>query len=200
MSYIRILHAVPNAPNVDIYANDMMIAKNLPYEKFTEYLEVPSGPYDIKVFPTGETNNYVLDADLTIPPNTISTIAAIGLLPDIDLYPILDPIQEIVPGKACVRFAHLSPNAPAVDITLPNGTIIFDNVEYREVTDYECISPGRIAIQARVAGTDQVVLNVPRIRLQPNRFYTIYAVGLVGETPPLQVLIPLDGNSYIKFK
>lgn len=199
MSYIRVLHAVPNAPAVDIYANDMIIARNIPYKKFTEYFQVTPGPYNIKVYPTGEQEDFVLDADLTIPSNTITTIAAIGLLPEIDLLPILDPIQDKDPGKVCVRFVHLSPNAPAVDITTPNGTILFDDVAYEEIMDYICINPGRIAIQARVAGTDQVVLKVPNIRLLPNRFYTIYAIGLVGETPPLQVLIPLDGNSYIKF-
>ncbi|PKM51451.1 MAG: hypothetical protein CVV02_05805 [Firmicutes bacterium HGW-Firmicutes-7] len=199
MSYIRILHAVPNAPAVDVYANDTMIARNLPYNKFTEYLQVPPGPYNIRIYPSGEKNDDVLDADLTIPSNTITTIAAIGLLPEIDLFPILDPEQDIEPGKVCIRFTHLSPNAPPVDITLPDGTILFDDVMYEEVTDYLCINPGRFTLQARVAGTDQVVLNVPNIRLKPNRFYTVYAVGLVGDRPPLQVLIPLDGNSYIQF-
>lgn len=200
MSYIRLLHAVPDAPPVDIYANDLIIARNLPYRRFTEYLQVPPGPYNIKIYPTGNTENLVLDADLTIPPNTISTVAAIGTLPEIDLFPVLDPVQDIEPGKVCVRFAHLSPNAPPVDITLPDGTVIFGDVAFEEMSDYTCINPGRYTLQARVAGTDQVVLNVPNIRLLPNRFYTVYAVGLVGETPPLQVLIPLDGNSYIKIK
>lgn len=198
MSYIRVLHAVPNAPSVDVYANDTMIAENLRYRGFTEYLQVPSGPYNIKIYPSGESANPVLDTELMVPSNTINTVAAIGLLPDINLFPILDPEQDIVPGKVCVRFAHLSPNAPAVDITLPDGTLLFDDVMYEEITDYLCINPGRFTIQARLAGTDQVVLIVPNIRLLPNRFYTFYAVGLVGDTPPLQVLIPLDGNSYLQ--
>lgn len=198
MSYIRILHAVPDAPPVDIYANETILARNIPYRRFTEYLQVRPGPYNIKIYPAGKTENIVLDTDLTIPSDSITTVAAIGTLPNIDLFPILDPIQDIEPGKACVRFAHLSPNAPAVDVTLPDGTVIFENVAYEEMTEYTCINPGRYTLQARVAGTNELLLNVPNIRLLPNRFYTVYAVGLVGETPPLQVLIPLDGNSYIK--
>lgn len=82
MSYIRVLHAVPNAPSVDVYANDNLIAEELPYKGFTEYLQVPSGPYNVKIYPSGERVNPVLDTELMIPSNTINTVAAIGLLPD----------------------------------------------------------------------------------------------------------------------
>lgn len=198
MSYFRLLHAVPNAPSVDVYANDNLVAKNLRYREFTEYRQIPAGSYIIKIYPTGNKVNPVLDTQLIIASDTINTIAATGLSPDISLFPILEPKEDIVRGKVCVRFIHLSPNAPAVDITLPDGTILFEDVMYEEITDYACINPGRFTIQARLTGTDQIVLTVPNIKLLTNRFYTFYAVGLVGETPPLQVLIPLDGNSYIQ--
>jgi len=113
--------------------------------------------------------------------------------------PIEDPILPVMPGSVQIRFAHLSPNAPNVDITLPDGTVLFGNVGYKEVTDYLLVYPGTYILQARPAGTYDVVLYIPNITLLPDRFYTVYAVGLAGEIPPLQVLIPLDGNSYIEF-
>lgn len=197
-AYIRLLHAVPNAPAVDIYANDKLIAKRLPYQGFTQYLRVSPGPYNITIFPGGTTSNPVLDTNVIIPPNTIATIPAIGLLPEISLLPVPESQMMMPPGKVCVRFVHLSPDAPPVDITLPDGTILFEDIDFEEATDYLCINPGKYTLQARVAGTDQVVLTVPNVKLTPNRFYSVYAVGLVEEPPPLEVLIPLDGISYIK--
>ena len=127
-SNIRILHASPNAPAVDIYINDNLILQRLSYKNFSDYFQVPSGTYNIKVYPAGTKTNPVIDTNTFIPENSIFTIAAIGLLPNISLMPIEDPKKEKIPHKVFVRFAHLSPDAPAVDVALPNGTKLFENV------------------------------------------------------------------------
>lgn len=198
-SYVRLLHASPNAPAVDVYANDVLIARNLAYRDFTPYLRLRAGNYNIKVYPTGQRTNPVIDTNIMVPPFSIFTVAAIGELPNISLLPIPEPRMPIPLGKLYIRFAHLSPDAPAVDITLPDGTPLFKNVSYKQVTDYIPVDPGTYTLQARIAGTDDVVLTVPNVNLHPNRFYTTYAVGLAQGTPGLQVLIPLDGNSYLRF-
>jgi len=198
-SFIRILHASPNAPPVDVYSDNKLIARNLAYRNFTQYLPVSAGTYNIKVFPAGQTANPVISTSLNIPVRSILTVAAIGMLPNISLLPIPEPAIESAPGMVQVRFAHLSPNTPAVDVTLPDGTILFRNVKYNEVTKYIPLNAGTYTLEARPAGTTQVVLYVPNIVLLPNRFYTFYAVGLAGGNPALQLLIPIDGNSYIKF-
>lgn len=198
-SYIRFLNAVPNSPAIDIYFNSVLVARRLQYSQFTEYMKIPEAQYQVNIYPTGTQTNPILSTEINIPNGTIGTIAVIGLLPDVSLFPISDPLSAITPGQVCVRFGHLSPNAPAVDITAPDGSMFFDNISYEEITDYLCMDPGRYTLQARLAGTDQVVLTVPNIRLYPNRFYSIYAVGLTDQMPGLQVLIPLDGNSYLQF-
>lgn len=197
-SYIRILHASPNAPAVDIYANNKLIAKNLPYKKFTEYLNVAPGEYKVQVYPAGTYNKPILNTTIEIAPNSIYTVAAINMLKDLQLFPIIEPHRALSPSVAFVRFGHLSPNTPNVDITLPDGKKVFKDVEYKEVTGYLPLAPGNYTLQARPTGTNTIILNVPNINLKPNRFYTIYAVGLLNDNPPLEVLIPLDGNTYLK--
>ena len=196
-SYIRIFHASPNTPAVDVYVNDKQIVKGLPYKGFSPYIRTPAGKYNVKVFPTGKKDTPIINTDLNIPPRSIITVAAIGSLPDISLLPILEPVFSRVPGKTYVRFAHLSPNAPNVDLFI-NGKKLFSNVPFKKVTDYTLINPGAYTFDIYIAGTQQRVLYVPNIRLLPNKIYTIYAVGLAGRTPPLQVVIPLDGNTYLK--
>ena len=188
-SKIRVLHAVPNAPAVDVYANDNLIVKNLAYREMSPYLPVPSGNYNIKVYPTGETTNPVIESSVYIPENSIYTIAAIGELPDISLYPIQEPTSANKTGMSCVRFIHLSPNAPAVDIKLPDGSIVFSNVPFKSIASYTCVPSGTYTFRINPSGSDNVVLTVPDVKLYPNTFYTIYAVGLVGETPNLEALL-----------
>ncbi len=197
-SYIRLLHAVPNAPAVDIYANGSPIARNLSYRQFTEYLAVPGTSYNITVFPAGQTVNPILSTIINIPVGSIFTIAAVGIPSSITLLPIEEPRINIPAGNLMLRFVNLSPNAPAVDVEIQGGNIIFGNITYTGITQYIPINPGTYTFSLKISGTGQRILYVPNIRLESGRFYTIYAIGVVAGTPPLQVLIPLDGNTYIR--
>ncbi len=192
MSKIRVLHAVPDAPAVDVYANDNLIVENLAYKEMSPYLPVSTGNYNIKVYPTGETTNPVIDSSVYVPENSVYTIAAIGELPDISLYPIQEPASVNKTGMSCVRFIHLSPNAPPVDIKLPDDSVVFSNVPFKSIANYTCVPSGTYTFRVNPARTDNVVLTVPDVKLNPNTFYTVYAVGLVGETPELEALLVTD--------
>jgi hypothetical protein len=190
-SHIRILHAAPNAPAVDVYANGNLIAGDITYKELTPYLAVPPGNYNIMVYPSGQTTNPVVNTTVSIPKNSKFTVAAIGTLPNISLQLIPEPITAQNSGDACVRFVHLSPNAPAVDIKSPDGKTIFSNVAYKNFTLYACIPPGTYTFNVTPTGTNNVVLTVPNVKVNANNFYSIYAVGLVGESPPLEaILVP----------
>lgn len=194
-SYIRVLHAVPDAPKVDVYADDQLIAKDLAFGKYTDYLSVPEGNYEIAVYAAGTKSNPVLKNMLMIRPDTIHTIAAVGTLNTIGLLAIPDRMAGDEPAISLVRFCHLSPNAPAVDITLPDGTILFRNVSFKQLTPYISVSPMNYTLQVRPAGTSTVVLTIPNVNLRSGMVYTIYAIGLVGKEPELSALPVTDGMS-----
>lgn len=196
-SHIRFLNASPNSPAIDVYLNDRLMFRNLLYKYFSDYVSIPSGTYRIKVFPSGNTINPLIDEDLFIPPEKILTLAAINEYPNIALLPIEDIRRPKIPNTVFIRFIHLSPEAPALNIVLPNGNVLFSNVSYKQVTPYIPVDPGTYSIEAITTDLNQKILYVPNIRLRPNRFYSIYAVGNTSKPPNLQVLIPLDGNSYI---
>lgn len=197
-SYIRILHASPGAPAVDIYVNNTPIIRNLGYKQFSNYLPIVPGTYNIKVYAVGTTSNPVLSTNMFIPGVSILTIAAIGIFPNISLLTVADKSNvPLVPGKGEIRFVHLSPDTPAVDVTLPDGKVLFKNAAYKQIKEYILVDPGNYTLQLKAAGTDKIVLHVPNIRIRPRQYYTVYAVGLLSGNPPLQALIPLDGNSYL---
>ncbi|MBU3159830.1 DUF4397 domain-containing protein [Clostridium frigoris] len=199
-SYIRVLHASPKSPAVDVYINDMLKFKNLSYGTFTDYVEVMSGDYNVKLYAAGTKTTPVLNKNVFIPPGKIYTVSAIGTLPNIDLLLVLEPKVNNPTNNAYVKFTHLSPNAGAVDVALPSGKILFKNVKYKESTDYIQVPPGTYTFEVRPTGTKTIALYVPNVRLKAQRFYTVYAIGLAGGHPGLQALIPLDGSSYLDFR
>ena len=194
MSFVRVIHAVPDAPNVDIYADDELIVRNLAYGNYTDYMPIPEGRYRISLYVTGTTNSPVLSNMLNVNRNDALKVAAVGTLDTIAFIAIPDNNSHMERNKAMVRFLHLSPNAPAVDITLPDGTVIFNNVSFKHITDYKAVSPMDYTLQVRVAGTDNVVLTVPNINLDEDEFYTVYAIGLAGDSPELEALLLVDGR------
>ncbi len=189
ISYIRVFHASPNSPAVDVYANDNLIAENLSYEDLSPYVPVQSANYTLKVYPTGKKEDPVIDTEVYIPPNIVFNVAAIGTLPKLSLYPVPEPSVAQDSGNACIRFVHLSPNAPAVDIKLDNDMVVFDNVAYKGITNYACIPSGTYTFKASPAGSEDVVLTVPDVTLNANIYYTIYAIGLLGQDPALQAVL-----------
>ncbi|OYO95184.1 hypothetical protein CG709_12250, partial [Lachnotalea glycerini] len=80
------------------------------------------------------------------------------------------------------------------DITLSNGTVIFDDISFKEITSYLDMLPMTYSLQVRVSGTDQIVLTIPDIETEAGKFYTIYAIGLVEAEPLLEALILSDGK------
>lgn len=191
---VRVIHTVPDAPNVDIYANDKMIVSNLAYGKHTDYLSIPEGTYKITLYAAGTKDTPVLSDMLTVDNNSVLTVAAVGNLSDIEFLEIMDADAEKMAGESMIRFLHLSPNAPAVDITLPDGTVIFGNTSFGQITPYIEVSPMNYTLQVRLAGTDDIVLTVPDVALDADKYYTVYAVGLAGGTPELQALLIQDGK------
>lgn len=197
-SYVRVLHASPDIPPVDVYTNDKIIARSLTYRSFTEYLPVAPGSYNIKVYSAGTKTPPVIDTSLGIPDKAILTVAVTGRLAYIILLSVSDQPLTKTPGMVNIKFVNLSPNAPNVDIALPDGTVLFKNVPFKGNTEYIAINPRNYTLQARVAGANNVVLTVPNQKFAAGKVYTAYSVGLVGGNPPLQLLTPLDGSSYLK--
>lgn len=196
MSYVRVLHAVPDAPNVDIYANENLIASDLAFGEYTDYIPVPEGTYEVSLYVAGTEDSPVIANMLTLAPNSIVTVAAVDTLDNISFLAITDSNLPIDQEQTMIRFAHLSPDAPAVDITLPDGTVLLGDVSFKQLTPYIEVPPNTYTLEVRVAGTPDVVLTVPDIRLEENMYYSAYAIGLAGDEPELEALLLTDRNPH----
>jgi hypothetical protein len=84
-------------------------------------------------------------------------------------------------GNVWVRFFHGSPDAPAVDIAVTGGPVLFANVPFQTGTEYLEVPAGSYDLEARIAGTMDVALALPGIELQDGLTYTAYATGLVAD-------------------
>jgi LPXTG-motif cell wall-anchored protein len=192
MARVRVVHASPDAPAVDVWVNGAIAFSNAPFEGITDYAALNAGAYNVQVSPTGATEPIVIDADLDLAAGTDYTVVAVGLLADIEPLVLVDNNSAPAAGKAHVRFVHASPDAPAVDIAVTGGPVLFSNVPFKGVGDYLPVDAGTYDLEARLAGTDTVALSVPGVTLNEGTVYTIFAMGLAGGEPALTAVPSVD--------
>jgi len=186
----QIVHAAPNAPEVDVYvtAPDTLLSAEQPlatlaYKGFTGQVEVPAGDYQIRITPAGSTT-VVFDS------GTLALAAGSDLL--------ISATQNVVTGSSLVslvvatgagsatildkdtpaeiRAVHAVADAPAVDIIANNALTLFDGAPFKGATSYIEVAAGDYLIDvAADADNSIVVIDDAAITLTAGMRYTAIA-------------------------
>jgi hypothetical protein len=184
---VMVVHASPNAPAVDVRVNNAVALSNVAYPANSNYSSIGAGSTNIKVSPTG-TTNYVIDATVDLKSNMNYSVFAIDSVAKIKAAVVTDDLTAPAAGKAHVRFFHFSPNAPAVDIAVTGGPVVFSNRMFNDqatnnaLQNFTPLDAGTYNLEVRLAGTNTVVLSLPNVMLTAGKIYTVFAKGFVGGT------------------
>ena len=200
---VRVLHASPDAPAVDVYLDDAKVdaLTNVPFGTISGYLDIPSGDHNIKVYATGTTTGAVIDANVTVASGSRYTIAATNALAAIEAQVIED---EPTPScdAAGVRVIHLSADAPAVDVATAGAApadAVVKGLEYPNATGYLELPAGSYDLEVRLAGTTTVALALPGVAVEACNSYSVFAVGSAADPAvggnALQVVVAVDATA-----
>lgn len=196
--YIRFMNASPGETRVDIYANGRKVASNLLYRNFTEYMKVLPGWYRIAVYRAGTITNPLTVTRLQVQPNSITTLAVIGLAGDISTLAINDSRRFLNQNRGYVRFVQLSPNAPTMDAYWDDA-LVLSELNYQDVSRYLTTTPGSHNLKMRDSLSGANLVEHPDVQIEGGKAYTIYVVGDITDRVGLQVLVPLEGATYLDF-
>lgn len=197
---VRVLHASPDAPAVDVYLNDTIVdaLTNVPFGTLSDYLTIPAGDQNIKVYATGTTMDPVIELDATVDAGMAYTIAAVNPVASIDSAVFVDD-PSLDYEMAMVRVVHLSPDAPNVDIAPDGADPVVSNLAFPDATDYLALPAGTYDLEVRVAGTDTVALQLDPLDLMGGRAYSVFAIGSAAEEAlggnALDAIVALDAET-----
>jgi len=180
---VMVVHASPDAPAVDLYIDDeKRNTTALNYPANTGYLEVEDGNRNVKVTAAGAgLSSPVINADVDLQEDENYTIFVANTLSNIEAVRVQDDLTEPAAGQARVRFVHLSPDAPNVDVVVPGGPTLFTDVQFKEDTPFIPVNAGTYTLEVQPVGTDDAAVT-QNVTLQAGRIYTIFARGFL--TPP----------------
>ena len=140
---LRFIHASPGTPNVDVGLGGGLlftpVFTNTAYGEASAYLDTPAiDSAEISARATGSSSDVIAIKPASLPAGAIATAFAIGELGGESGAPLavllcidnaehgLETECSVVggaPQRARIRVAHLSPDAPAVDVCItPSGT------------------------------------------------------------------------------
>ncbi|NLP52669.1 DUF4397 domain-containing protein [Bacillus sp. RO1] len=183
-SQLRILHASPGIMAVDVHVNNNVVWKDLRYTNSSRYVDIKPTNNQIEVIQNGQK---LITGTLQANSGINYTIAIAGTKDKLQLIPIGDDFT-VPQSESKLRFWHLSPDAPSVDVAVKKGDVVFSDILYSGITDYLGLTPMTVDLEIRLAGTKDIVLPLNRVSLKPDVAYTIVAVGLVKNSPSLEAI------------
>jgi hypothetical protein len=180
---VMVVHASPDAPAVDVEVDDKKVnTTGIGFKTATAYLDVVAGSRKFDINAAGSLVS-VISTTQSIAAKKNYTVWAVNKLSSIELVTTPDDLTAPASGNAHVRFVHLSPDAPAVDIRVKDnaaiGNNVFGNVAFKGLVGFKPLPAATYNLEVYVAGTATKVLDLPNITLANGKIYTVYARGFV---------------------
>ena len=165
---------------IDLLVDGAMADSALLYANNTDYMSVSAGTRNIQFNSTG-TTTALIDADFPLEAGVSYSLFTSGAVSSIGTLVLRDTLETPPAGQARVRFIHLSPDAPGVDIAVTGGSgTLASDVTFREATSFVALPGGTYNLELRAMGTTTVILPIPGVTIQAGRNYTIFVRGFAA--------------------
>jgi len=196
---VRVLHASPDGPAIDVYVNDTLLIENLEFGANTDYVALPGGDdRNIKIVPTGSPlDAAILDEGTDLDAGTAYTLIARNNVDDIGLGVAEDNLDPLPANQSRIAVIHAAPDSPDVNVEITDGETLFEGVGFEDETDDIVVDSGTYDIQLKDG--DTVVARVEQVVLEPGMAYYLVAIGS-AENNTFQVIVlsapaaPIEGG------
>jgi Domain of unknown function (DUF4397) len=178
--WLRVVHASPDAPAVDIWFDDQPLLTGVDYAQFNNYVEVPGGNHRLTLAPAGAgADQAVVSTSINIGDDKSYTVVALGTLGDPRALVLEDERAARTPlsTDARLRIVHAVPGGPNVDILRADqsgpGRDIVTNVGFAESTRYHNVGAGRTTVRIEPVGSDTELATLPDVEFERDGVYTL---------------------------
>jgi len=113
-AYVRILHASPDAPAVDVYVNGELQLSDVAYQDGTGYMKVSDGNANIELRVAG-TDTVAASLAESLSSDTYYAAVAVNEVASLDIA-IIEETDTVTDDDVDVRVLHAAPGASSVNV------------------------------------------------------------------------------------
>jgi len=180
---VRVAHMSPDAPAVDVAVDGESVLTGVPFRAVSDYLQVPVGTRRVTLTEAGDRSGTVFDQELSVDPGNYTLVAAGELGEDtaFEVFPLTDDTAAPGESDARLRVVHVSPDAPAVDVTVAGGPTLFDGLSFGS-SEAVTVDAGDYTAQVRpdTETDDGDVVYDADLALDGATAYTAFASGYLS--------------------
>jgi hypothetical protein len=185
---VRVAHAVPGGPSIDIKLDGLLVSSNVTYTTVTPYSVLPAGLHQVQILLHG-TEIELISETMILPGGMDFTVAGLAAGAAVTTTSLVDNNH---PANAdTVRIVNFSPDTPAIDVEI-SGTMtstVISNTLYKEASSYtRGIGVGVASFEVRASGEITPLLTFTET-LDSDTINTVFVMGLTQ--PPGSFLHPL---------
>jgi hypothetical protein len=190
---LNVVNASPGNLAINFYLNNVFVAgPSLSYTERSGYIQTYAGgtKFDASV---GGTNQLILTSTINLISQKYYTLFFAGTNQSPAVVFTEDDLFSPATGKAKIRFIHLSPDAPALDLAIKGGMTLFGARDFKSVSDFIEIDPATYSFQLK-AGTSSAVAELINVPIEAGRIYTVWAGGLMAASSSDPISIQAMAN------
>lgn len=184
---VRVLNAAGDCDKINVAIGDRTFVSNLSYGKVSAYDRVIDGYKTLVVYINRSPQEPLLITNIPFIAGMSMTLVVVDTARGLQLVPILDTVCSThIYDRACFRVANLTYDDGPFDILLNDNTMIFSDINVKEVTTFKQAVTGDYDFNI-VLGNNNV-LNF-YVKIAPKMKYTACIIGGHFLNRPLKVII-----------
>ncbi len=177
-AYVSYYHGAPNFEAITIYADGNQYNTNLfEFTDYFNYYRFFTGDRDLS-FRLRNTANSLLDTTVNFTENQAYSFFLTEENEQLETVIAEDNWESPEVTNALIRLAHLSPDAPAVNLQINDEeTDLFESQSFKDVTDFVEVTAAPTDFTLKNTVNGEVLLTAEDINLRNERVYTIVVRG-----------------------
>ncbi|MFC4699726.1 DUF4397 domain-containing protein [Glaciecola siphonariae] len=205
---VRVIHASPDAPDVNVLSSGNGIAglNDLAYGTASGLSFFRTGPFNFTVdaqLPGGDTAT-VIELPASLEDNKQYNVIAVGDTANIAPLLVVNDESEVGSGNIRAQVVHGAPDAPTVDVyvTAPGTDLASEQalatLSFQDFTGQVEVPAGTYQIRVAVAGTTTVAFDSGPLDLAAGADLLITAIENVGPgASPINLLVADGAGSFV---
>lgn len=177
--YVSIINTSPTLGTFNIYLDGTAVnSAAIPFGAVIAYSQVTAGDHTLKFTTAGSTES-LLTKTITLSGDKIYSFYLVDKEDQMDGLLLEDHMTVSSTEKAFVRFINLSPDAPALSLSITDGSTLFSGENYKGSTEFAAIDPNTYNFSITESATTELRASINSVTFSAGKYYTVISRGML---------------------